>query len=113
MPNSSKRKGDRYELEAAKLLADLTGWPVERKLGAGRKEDCGDLYGLPDCCVQVKAYPSDLTRSIRETLAELPRQHANARTTFAMGMVRRPGGRWMVVMTPEQAVTLLHEAVKP
>src|SRR5262245_23956539 len=112
MAHPAKRKGDAAELEAARLLADLTGWQIERKLGAGRKEDTGDLYALPDCVVQVKHY-KDIQRAVRETLAELPAQHANAATTFAAGMVRRPGGRWFFVLTPEQFCTLLREATTP
>jgi hypothetical protein len=112
MTNSSKSKGDRSELEAARLLAELTGWPVRRKLGAGRLDDTGDLDGVPETTIQVKAY-RDIQRAIRECLAELPAQQANAGTTFAMGMIRRPGGRWLVAMTPEQAMTLLREATGP
>jgi hypothetical protein len=112
MTNSAKSKGDRAELEAAALLTDLTGWPVRRKLGAGRLDDCGDLDGLPDCCVQVKSY-FDPRRAIAEILAELPAQQANARTTFAAGFFRRRGSRWGVIMTPEMFCALLREATKP
>jgi hypothetical protein len=106
----AKRKGDAAELEAARLLADLTGWPVRRKLGAGRADDTGDLDGIPDTCIQVKNYPRDIARAVRETLDELPQQWANAGCCFAAGLVRRPGGRWAVVMTPEMFVTFVREA---
>lgn len=112
MTNPAKRKGDGAELEAARLLADLTGWPVRRKLGAGRSDDTGDLDGIPDCTAQVKAY-KDIQRSVRETLAELPQQQANAGTTFAFGMCRRPGGRWFAVLDIQQLTTLLREATRP
>jgi len=105
----AKRKGDAAELEAARLLAEHTGWPVRRKLGAGRLDDCGDLDGIPQCCVQVKAY-RDITRAVREVLDELPTQQTNAGTTFGFGMVRRPGGRWFAVLTLEQVCCLLREA---
>lgn len=113
MTHPSKRKGDKYELEAAALLAELTGWPVRRKLGAGRADDTGDLDGVPETTVQVKGYPSDLLRSIRETLAELPAQQANAGTPFAAGLIRRPGGRWFAVLTLDQLVALIREATSP
>jgi hypothetical protein len=105
----SKAKGDRSELEVARQLADLTGWPIRRKLGAGRADDTGDLHGIPETTVQVKAY-RDITRAIRETLDELPAQQANAGTPFAAGLVRRPGGRWFAVMNLEQLTALLREA---
>jgi hypothetical protein len=113
MAHPSKRKGDQYEREAAVRLAEATGFPVRRKLGAGRTDDCGDLDGIPDTCIQVKGYPSDLIRSIRECLAELPQQQANAGTTFAAGLVRRPGGRWLAVMDLEQLATWMREAITP
>src|SRR5512139_4136879 len=112
MTSPSKRKGDKYELEAARQLADLTGWPVRRKLGAGRSDDTGDLDGVPQCCVQVKAY-RDITRAIRECLDELPQQQANAGTPFGFGYIRRPGGRWFAVLTDEQIAALLREATTP
>jgi hypothetical protein len=36
----------------------------------------------------------------------------NAGTTFGFGLVRRPGGRWFAVCTPEQIATFLREATK-
>lgn len=107
--NPSKVKGDRAELEVARLLADLTGWPVRRRLGAGRADDTGDLDGIPDTTVQVKNY-RDITRAVAAVLAELPAQQANAGTTFAAGLVRRPGGRWFAVMDLDQLTTLIREA---
>jgi hypothetical protein len=113
MTNPSKAKGDKAELEICRILADLTGFPARRKLGAGRTDDTGDLDGIPDCTVQVKNRPGDPLRSIREILAELPTQQANAGTTFAAGLVRRPGGRWMAVMDLEQLATWMREAITP
>jgi hypothetical protein len=112
MTNSSKRKGDAAELEAARLLAESTGWPVRRKLGAGRADDCGDLDGVPDTCIQIKNYPKDPQRAVAEILRELPHQQMNARATFAAGLVRRPGGSWFAVMDLYQLTTLLREATR-
>jgi hypothetical protein len=112
MAHPSKAKGDKYERELCTQLAELTGWPVRRKLGAGRADDAGDIDGLPNCCGQAKAY-RDIARAVRETLDELPQQHTNAGTTFAAGFIRRPGGKWFTVMTLEQFTTLLREATGP
>jgi hypothetical protein len=105
----AKRKGDTAEREAAQLLVDLTGWPIRRRLGAGRTDDCGDLDGIPSTCCQVKAY-RDITRAVREVLDELPQQQVNAGATFGFGMVRRPGGLWFAVLSIDQVCALLREA---
>lgn len=110
MTTASKRKGDTAELEAARILADLTGWPVRRKLGAGRTDDEGDLDGVPDTTIEVKNY-ADITRAVNDGLEDLQREQANAGTTFGAAMIRRRGGRWFVAMTPEQFCTLLREAL--
>jgi hypothetical protein len=109
----AKRKGDNAELEAAAALADLTGWPVRRKLGAGRADDTGDLWGIPQTTIQIKAY-TDCQRAIREGLPELRTQQANAGTPFAALLVRRHGKReWVAVMGLDQFATLLREATSP
>ena len=112
MTHPAKRKGDAAEREAAAVLADLTGWPVRRRLGAGRADDTGDLDGVPQTTVQVKAY-RDIGRAVRECLDESPVQQANAGTPFGFGFVRRPGGRWFAVLTDEQIAALLREATTP
>lgn len=112
MANPPKRKGDAAELDAARQLADLTGWPVRRKLGAGRADDTGDLDGIPDTVVQVKHYV-DVARAIREGLADLRAQQTNAATPFAALLVRRRGGHWAAVMELDQLATLLREATSP
>ena len=113
MTNPSKDKGDEAEREAARLLADLTGWPVRRKLGAGRTDDTGDLDGIPDSVCQVKNYPRDITRAVRECLDELPQQQDNAAAPYAFGLVRRPGGRWFAVLDLDNLCALLREATGP
>jgi hypothetical protein len=53
MGNPSKRKGDRAELEVQALLRDHLGVPARRQLGAGRKDDVGDMAGVPNTVIQV------------------------------------------------------------
>ena len=57
MTSTSRRKGDRAEIEAAALLHDWTGYPVRRKLGAGRADDVGDLDGIPDTARARLSFP--------------------------------------------------------
>jgi hypothetical protein len=108
MPNPAKRKGDHAELEAARLLADLTGWPVRRKLGAGRSDDTGDLDGVPDTCVSVKNRAT--WDRVPSWLRQLEQQQTNAGTTFGTLLLRCRGGLWIAVHTLEQEATLLREA---
>ena len=110
MTNRLKRKGDRAELEVQALIRDLLGYPARRALGAGRADDVGDIHGVPDTVVQVAAW-ADLGRAVREKLPELERQHANAAATFAGLFVRRRGGSYVVVLSPDQWATLLREAL--
>jgi hypothetical protein len=105
-----KSKGDRAELEVQALIRDLTGWPARRKLGAGRSDDMGDIDGVPSTVVSVKNF-KDVIRGIREALRDLPDQQKRARVTFAAAFIRLPGGRYLVVMTPEMWATYAREAV--
>ena len=65
MTNSSKLKGDSAEREAAQLIAELTGHPARRKLGAGRADDTGDIDGVPATVVQVANW-ADVACAVRE-----------------------------------------------
>jgi hypothetical protein len=108
--NRQKAKGDRAELEAAALLTDLLGYPVRRKLGAGRKDDTGDLHGIPDLVVQVASW-ADTARAAREKPVAAAAQAVNAGTVHAATMVRFRGGQWRVVLTVEQFAALYREVV--
>jgi ribosomal protein L19E len=107
--NPRKRKGDAAELEVQGILRDQLGYPARRALGAGRKDDMGDITGIPDTVVQVAAW-ADLDRAVREKLPELERQQATAAASFAGLFVRRRGGRFVVVLTVDQWCTLIREA---
>jgi hypothetical protein len=109
MPHPSKRRGDRAELELAKAVADLTGWNVKRALGAGRAEDVGDLFGIPDTTAQAKDW-KDVLAAINCGLQDLRRQQANSGDTFGVCFVRRRGGRWVAVMELDQWATYAREA---
>lgn len=109
MSNPSKVKGDRAEREVAHLLTDLLGFKVERKLGAGRKEDTGDLYGIPDTVIQVAHY-SDLALALRRKIPACTEQQARAGATFGAVAVKRRGG-WLFVLTAEQYATYVRESL--
>ena len=110
MVNPQKNKGDSAERELAKLLSDLLGFTVRRKLGAGRADDTGDLDGLPDCTAQAKNY-ADVMRAINQGLKDLETQQLNAASTHGVLFVRRRGGQWIAIQTLEQWATTFRETI--
>jgi hypothetical protein len=112
MTNAAKRRGDEAEREAAAVLTDWLGYPVRRRLGAGRADDVGDLDGLPQTVVQVAAW-ADVLRAVREKPIAAEYQRERAGATFAVTLVRMRGGLWRVVLTPEQFATWAREALAP
>jgi hypothetical protein len=109
MSNSSKRKGDRAELEVQGLIRDLLGIPARRKLGAGRLDDMGDIDGVDSTCISVVNY-NDIARAVREKVPEVEVQAQRMGATFSAVFVRRPGGKYVVVMSPEAWATYWREA---
>lgn len=109
MTSPAKRKGDRAELDVQGILRDHIGVPARRALGAGRKDDIGDIHGVPNTTIQVAAYV-DIGRAIREKLPETVAQQLRARTLFGALFCRRRGGEYVVVMTVEQFCALWREA---
>lgn len=109
MANPQKRKGDQAEREVAAILSDLLGVKAQRALGAGRKEDVGDIFGVANTVIQVASY-RDMNEAVRIKLPESERQRENAGATFAATFVRRTGGGYVVCMTPEQFATFWREA---
>ena len=111
MTNPQKRKGDKAEHEAARLRTDVTGFKCQRNLSAGIPGDVGDIYGIPNCVVQVADY-KDKNRACLVKPREVETQRKNAGVDFVATMVRFRGGNWRVVLTPEQFNTLLQAALQ-
>ncbi len=109
MTSSSKRKGDRAELEVQSILQAELGLG-RRKLGAGRADDMGDIDGIPDTVIQVTAR-ADLARGIREKLPEVEQQRSRAGASYSAVFARRRGGQWVVVMTPEMWCSMIRETL--
>ena len=103
--NASKNKGDRGEREAVEVLKDLAPDLVlanaMRKLGAGRKEDTGDLHVFSDVTIQVKCLKNPVD-ALRQASAGALVQSERAGTRFYVGMApipraRRDGIHWLCV----------------
>ena len=100
MGNSNKRRGDRAEREALAVLyllaPDLLVPRPQRLLGAGRREDAGDLWVLPDVTVQVK-HRADPAQAIRIAADAAAVQARRAGCHFALGLVPIPRARHSAV----------------
>lgn len=110
MPNAAKDRGSKAEREVATILNDLLGYPARRALGAGRQDDCGDVFGVPDSIFQVANWAS-LDRAVREKLPDVERQMRNAGASHGSLWCRRRGGSYVVVLTPTQYCDLLRESL--
>lgn len=110
MTDPHKQKGDRAEREVAALISDLLGIQCRRKLGAGRLDDCGDIDGIPATVVQVADY-KDVLRAMREKVPAAEAQRVNDGATFAASFIRVRGGRYYVVLSPEQWATYVRETI--
>ncbi len=100
----------RSEREVERLLQDELGVPARRALGAGRKDDMGDIDGVPDTVIQCVAY-KDIARAIREKLPEVEQQRRRAGARYSAVFARRRGGEWVVVMSPAIWCSLIRETM--
>ncbi len=109
MSNPSKRKGDAAELEVQAIFREQVG-VGRRALGAGRKDDIGDVTGIPHLTVQVANY-KDVANAVRNKPLECEQQRIRAGTAFGATFIRLRGGDYRVVLTEEQFFTLFREAI--
>jgi len=108
MTLNSRAKGARAEVEAVKLIHDLTGYPTRRLRGPGANADAGDIGGVPGCVVEVK----DRVNVGESISIGIPQARAAAQRTgtpWPTVWVRLRGGRWVVVMEPD-AWAAMHRA---
>jgi len=96
--NSNKRKGDRAERELATLLTVLLHKPMRRTLGAGRKDDIGDIDGIDDIVIQVKHW-QDITAAITQGIGQLARQQGNKKATHGVLFIKHRKHGWLAVTT--------------
>lgn len=97
----AKAKGDAAEREIQGMLRTLLGRPrIRRALGAGRKDDVGDIDGVPHTVVQV-AWREAIIPTIKSKLVDVERQRRNKRVKFGVLFVRKSRFPWIVVMSPE------------
>jgi hypothetical protein len=107
-PINSRDKGARAEREAAELLFLHLGIKAYRLRTPGEDADRGDLGGVPNTTIEVKNRDS-LTSSLAG-LEQCERAQERNGHDFGATLIRRPGGRWMVCLTPAQFAALWREA---
>lgn len=99
--NRQKAKGDKGERDAVTYLVELAGgvdgglvdvWNPMRMLGAGRKEDIGDVSVFSDVAIQVKTW-ANVTRACREAADGAVAQARNGRLPHHLGLVPVPRAR--------------------
>ena len=115
MANPAKKKGDRAELDAQAMWRDHTGLPVRRMLGAGRKDDMGDLSNVPHTCVSVANW-KNIAAAVKTKPREVEEQRQRSGMPFAVTMVRLKGTEndepaFRFVMTPEQFFAMYRECL--
>lgn len=108
MANPSKAKGDAMERECVQTLIqlapDLCCEDPMRMLGAGRKDDIGDLRVFDGVTMQVKAY-KNVPKGCRLAAMGAEEQRLRARHAFGVGLVPVPRAlknrpdrvRWLAV----------------
>lgn len=102
MANPQKQKGDKAERDAVAditaLVPDLVRAKPERYLGAGRKDDVGDVRVLDDVAIQVKHFKDPAT-AVAEASSGAAKQRGHKELSegfdvpFHLGMVRFPNAR--------------------
>lgn len=107
--NRNARKGSAAEREASTMLTDLLGHACRRMLGAGRKDDIGDIDGLPSTTIQV-TNTTNLAVALRLKPPASEQQTRNARNRYGATLIRMPRGRWLFILTPNQYRTLWTDA---
>jgi hypothetical protein len=112
MVSANKAKGAKAERDTAQLLRQM-GFPeADREFGAGRKDDVGDIRGVPKTVIEVK---DDKSFNFSGWLLEAETERVNAKADWGIVFVKRPGKsikEGYFLMTIENGIKLLSEALK-
>ena len=104
-------KGPLREREVAAMFQEA-GYPKARRaLGAGRKDDVGDIDGVPDLCIQVAGRKTGLAAVIDEKIVATELQRENRGVPFTSLWIRMDRKPWIVVLSPKMFFTLFKYAL--
>lgn len=105
MTNPNGRKGAETERMVAAYLREQEFWMADRRLREGRRDDQGDIDGIPYTTVQVKYVEVPRLQSwVIDTL----KQRDNAGTPYALLVVRKknkPVAAWDAYLPPLSIIT--------
>ena len=113
MVNEQKARGDAGEREVESIFRAAGFRRARRALGAGRRDDVGDIDNVRELCVQVVrvAANGSLGSAILRKLPEVEVQRNNRRTRFGVVFARQDKKPWIVVMTPFQFLRIYKYAL--
>jgi Holliday junction resolvase len=110
MTHPNKSKGNAAERAVVQYLRD-NGYPFAGRMRSGWADDKGDIDGVPDTCVEVKA---EKRISLAGYMAELEAEMANACTGTGVVIVKRRGtvsvSNWYAVAPVHVWIELLKES---
>ena len=104
-------KGPMREREVAAMFNEAGWTKARRALGAGRKDDVGDIDGIPHLCVQVAGRKTGLAAVIDEKLPASELQRGHRGTPFTSLFVRMDRKPWIIVLSPKSFFTLFRYAL--
>ena len=90
----SRTKGNSGEREIARLLADLTGYEVKRRVR--QHEGDSDLEGVPGWCIEVKRHAKAPRASVRQWWHQACQQ-AQERVQWPVLLYRQDRDEWRAV----------------
>ena len=105
------RKGADGEREIVALWWEHMGLRLRRGR-AGHSIDQGDVHGAPELTQQAKRYDT-IARAVNDGLKRLREQRTANHDPYGVCWVKRPRGRWVAVMEPEDFFALYRAAVDP
>ena len=71
---------------------------MRRTLGAGRKDDIGDIDGIDDTAIQVKHW-NDITAAITQGITQLTQQQQNKKAQHGVLFIKHRKHGWLSVTT--------------
>lgn len=111
MSSSSHEKGARAEREVVEIF-DCGGFNQAQRSRSGAAQDRGDLAGVDNLTIEVKYY-TDVTRALREGLAELVVEKENNKTRWGVLCIKRKYRGWYAVMPLDEFVDMYAQLVRP